>query len=155
MNLLTSILFGHAMRFILIFLFLITSSLIQAKTIKPFVSDGCSSFPNGTFKQKELWLSCCTVHDYAYWKGGTYADRFKADVDMQQCVSDSGEPEIGILMLAGVRVGGNPFINTKFRWGYGWPYPRFYKALTPAELIQISETENIETLPSNLGDSSK
>ena len=29
---------------------LIVSSVIQAEDIKPFKSDGCSSFPNGTFE---------------------------------------------------------------------------------------------------------
>jgi len=38
--------------------------------IKPFTSDGCSAFPDGTLKQRELWLSCCTAHDIAYWKRG-------------------------------------------------------------------------------------
>ena len=40
-------------------------------------------------------------------------------------------------MLAGVRVGGTPFLPTKFRWGYGWPYPRFYGELTTDELQQV------------------
>jgi len=127
------------MRLIIPFLLFITCSLIQAKTIKPFTSDGCSSFPNGTFKQKELWLSCCTEHDEAYWKGGTYLQRYEADKNLKQCVVDVGEPQIALLMLAGVRVGGSPFINTPFRWGYGWEYPRFYKVLTQAEVKQISE----------------
>jgi hypothetical protein len=39
-------------------------------------------------------------------------------------------------MLAGVRIGGTPYLPTRFRWGYGWPWPRGYRALTPAELEQ-------------------
>ncbi|MCJ8313598.1 MAG: hypothetical protein HRU38_15310 [Saccharospirillaceae bacterium] len=132
------------MRLIIPLLLLITSCFLQAKTIKPFTSDGCSSFPNGTFKQKELWLSCCADHDVAYWKGGTYKQRLEADKDLRQCVADVGEPQIALLMLAGVRVGGNPFINTPFRWGYGWPYPRFYKALTQDEKQQISALNKID-----------
>jgi len=137
------------MRLIVSFFLFFVINFSYAQTINPFESDGCSSFPNGTFKQKQLWLSCCEVHDYAYWKGGTYADRFKSDVELKQCVHDAGESEIGIMMLAGVRVGGNPFINTSFRWGYGWPYPRFYQTLTQAELKQISDLEEAKekTLP--------
>lgn len=44
-------------------------------------------------------------------------------------------------MLAGVRVGGTPYLPTMFRWGYGWPYPRGYKALTDEERQQIEALE--------------
>ena len=40
-------------------------------------------------------------------------------------------------MLAGVRVGGSPYFPTSFRWGYGWPYPRWYRTLSESELKQI------------------
>jgi len=110
--------------------------------IKPFVSDGCSSFPDGTFKQRDLWLQCCTAHDVAYWKGGTYNERLEADKALQMCVADVGEPKIAKLMLAGVRVGGSPLWPTSFRWGYGWSYPKWYGALNAQELAQIKAMEN-------------
>ncbi len=118
-------------------LFVLFSGVASAENIKPFTSDGCSSFPDGTFEHKELWLSCCTVHDYAYWQGGTYNERLIADKQLQQCVTNVGEPHIAQLMLAGVRVGGSPYFPTSFRWGYGWSYPRLYKALTAEEQKQI------------------
>ena len=110
----------------------------SADTLKPFTSDGCSSFPDGTFKQKTLWLSCCQQHDLEYWQGGTYQERLQSDLALKTCVSNAGEPQIAALMLAGVRVGGTPFLPTKFRWGYGWSYPRFYSKLTESELKQVS-----------------
>jgi len=102
-----------------------------ARPIKPFTSDGCSSFPNGTFEQTELWLQCCTAHDVAYWKGGTYDQRLEADEALRMCVKEVGEPEIALLMLAGVRVGGSPVWPTTYRWGYGWSYPKWYAILSP------------------------
>lgn len=63
--------------FLFLALNLLVSNAIQAGEIKPFKSDGCSSFPNGTFEQNELWLKCCTAHDYDYWKGGTYSERLE------------------------------------------------------------------------------
>ncbi|MBL1321145.1 MAG: hypothetical protein COA63_008815 [Methylophaga sp.] len=93
-----------------------------AEEIKPFTSDGCSTFPDGTFEQQQLWLNCCTVHDKAYWRGGTYQQRLDADLALKNCVAEVGEPLIAQLMLAGVRVGGSPYWPTKFRWGYGWSY---------------------------------
>ena len=131
------------MRFILTFSLLLFSFTINAEEIKPFTSDGCSSFPDGTFTQKELWLNCCTSHDYAYWQGGTYAERLIADKALQQCVSKVGQPEIAALMLAGVRVGGTPLLPTTFRWGYGWSYPRWYQTLTTEEKNQIESQQLI------------
>lgn len=114
-------------------------SACSDRSIKPFTSDGCSSFPDGTFTQQELWLQCCTAHDLTYWQGGTYAQRLEADNQLHQCVSHVGQKEIAKLMLLGVRVGGTPFLPTDFRWGYGWPYPRSYKTLTKSEQNQVDE----------------
>ena len=113
------------------------SVLAQADELRPFTSDGCSAFPDGTLKQNELWLKCCTVHDYDYWKGGTYKERLESDTALKECVAQVGEPKIALLMLAGVRVGGTPFLPTTFRWGYGWRYLKLYGALTKEELLQV------------------
>ncbi|MGB0733977.1 MAG: FAD-binding oxidoreductase [Pontibacterium sp.] len=107
--------------------------------LKPFASDGCSSFPDGTFAQNQLWLACCVEHDLAYWKGGTKAERELADLALEKCVVSVGEQQIAKLMLAGVRVGGTPYLPTTFRWGYGWPYPRSYGPLTDDELKAIEK----------------
>ena len=114
--------------------FLMLSDTATADEIKPFSSDGCSAFPEGTFKQKELWLTCCTAHDLDYWMGGTYEQRRQSDFRLKQCVESVGEPLIAKAMLAGVRVGGSPYWPSTFRWGYGWPYPRGYKALSLDEM---------------------
>ncbi|MGD8595188.1 MAG: hypothetical protein PVF82_20340, partial [Gammaproteobacteria bacterium] len=98
-------------------------SACSSDELKPFTSDGCSSFPDGTMKQQSLWLSCCVKHDLSYWKGGTYQERLEADLSLEQCVADIGEPNVAKLMLAGVRVGGSPYWPTTYRWGYGWSYP--------------------------------
>lgn len=126
---------------ILVLFVLLTLPLCAfTEEIKPFSSDGCSAFPDGTLKQNTLWLSCCTAHDRSYWQGGSYHERLTADQELQNCVEQVGEPEIALLMLAGVRVGGTPFLPTKFRWGYGWPYPKFYGKLTEKELKQVQES---------------
>ncbi len=109
----------------------------EAVVLKPFTSDGCSGFPDGTFDQQQLWLACCTAHDLAYWQGGSYKERQQADTALQQCVANIGQPDIANIMLTGVRVGGTPYLPTQFRWGYGWPFPRGYKALTEKERAMI------------------
>jgi len=114
-------------------------SFTFAGNLKAFTSDGCSAFPDGTLEHNELWLKCCTAHDYAYWKGGISLERKEADLALKQCVSSIGEQEIALIMLAGVRIGGSPYFPTQFRWGYGWPYPRSYRALTETELEEVKE----------------
>ena len=110
--------------------------------LQPFQSDGCSAFPDGTPEQQNLWLDCCTEHDRAYWLGGTYQQRVAADERMRQCVEQAGEPEIGMLMLLGVRVGGSAYWPMPYRWGYGWPYPRTYGPLTVAEQIEVEQRKS-------------
>ena len=126
------------MRYIVALFLLSLSALVNSEEIKPFTSDGCSAFPDGTLDQKQLWLACCTAHDFSYWQGGTYEERLVADQELKQCVAEVGEPQIAKLMLVGVRVGGSPYFPTSFRWGYGWSYPRLYKALSPEEKAQIN-----------------
>jgi len=116
------------------------SDVLKATELKAFTSDGCSAFPDGTIKQKQLWLSCCYQHDVSYWKGGTFDERKSADLALKECVADVGEPTIAALMLAGVRVGGTPYLPTSFRWGYGWPYLRTYKPLSQAEHEQVKQS---------------
>ena len=112
-------------------------ALGDGDTLKPFTSDGCSLFPDGTYAQQSLWMECCIRHDIAYWQGGSQAQRLAADQALEACVSQVGEPEIARLMLAGVRIGGSPYFPTWYRWGYGWPYQRGYAALNQQEKQQI------------------
>lgn len=119
---------------------------LSAAELKPFASDGCSAFPDGTPLQQQLWLDCCTAHDRAYWKGGTYEQRLAADLELRSCVAQVEEPGIAAVMLLGVRVGGSPVFPTRFRWGYGWSWPRWYGPLTDAELRQVEAAERAERL---------
>ncbi len=113
--------------------------------LKPFVSDGCSSFPDGTLKQRTLWLQCCIEHDKSYWLGGAYEQKLRADEDLKACVAKVGGAVLAQLMHSGVRVGGAPWLPTTFRWGYGWPYPRGYKELTEEEIAEAGKLNNRET----------
>ncbi len=137
---------SHPFNTIITVFCLLISFQALASEIQPFKSDGCSSFPDGTLSQQDLWLDCCRVHDFAYWRGGTYQERQDADQALHQCVAAVGEPEIAALMLAGVRVGGTPYLPTKFRWGYGWPYTRGYQPLTAEDLKEIEAAEKTDPL---------
>ncbi|MEJ2455349.1 MAG: hypothetical protein P8103_14500 [Candidatus Thiodiazotropha sp.] len=123
----------------LFYILMIMSSPSWSDTLKPFTTDGCSMFPDGTYKQQSLWMECCIRHDIAYWQGGTEGQRLDADRALEQCVSQVGEPEIAKLMLAGVRVGGSPHFPTSYRWGYGWSFQRGYQPLTDEEKQQVTD----------------
>ncbi len=107
--------------------------ICHAGSLRPFTTDGCSLFPEGTLEDKKLWQQCCVEHDRAYWLGGTRAERATADKALRQCVERLDQKQIARLMQTGVRVGGSPWLPTSFRWGFGWPYGRGYRALNDAE----------------------
>lgn len=86
------------------------------KPRKPFTSDGCSVFFEG------VWGGCCVDHDFAYWAGGSAADRYDADCELRACVRRQGHPFIAQLMFIGVRIFGGPRSPFWFRWGYGYNY---------------------------------
>ena len=111
---------------------------IYAGELAPFTSDGCSLFPDGSGENSYLWLSCCREHDLSYWRGGTRTERQAADDALKHCVAAKGYPKVAALMSMGVIVGGSPFLPTPFRWGYGWPYPRGYRALSIQDEAQVT-----------------
>lgn len=133
----------NKLRKLLLYLLLVSLVVLSRadslSALEPFVSDGCSRFPNGTIANQNLWLTCCVEHDKAYWRGGSYHERLVADQKLRDCVAETGQSFIGELMLGGVRAGGSPFFPTDYRWGYGWPYPRGYKILTETESEQIEQ----------------
>ena len=112
-------------------------AIVFAGDLRPFTTDGCSSFPDGTSEHHSLWSGCCVHHDVAYWKGGTRDERRAADEALAQCVALAGQPKTAQLMLAGVRLGGTPYLPTSYRWGYGWPFLRGYKVLTKEEELEV------------------
>ena len=105
-----------------------------------FSSDGCSLFPDGTFKERNKWCGCCQEHDIAYWQGGTVGQRLQADEALRACVVErTGDENLAEAMYLGVRGGGHPVFPTWYRWGYGWSYGRGYEALTEIELRRVRE----------------
>ena len=81
-----------------------------------FVSDGCSKFPDGNYRD------CCVAHDVKYFKGGSWKERWRADNDLRKCVAAKKgfhHKPLSITMWMGVRAFGVPWLPTKFRWGFG------------------------------------
>lgn len=107
--------------------------------LKPFTSDGCSLFPDENVLTQQNWCDCCFIHDIAYWQGGTEGQRLAADVALRDCISKTtGDEALALVMYEGVRLGGSAYFYNGYRWGYGWPFPRGYQALTGAEQAQVA-----------------
>jgi hypothetical protein len=110
----------------------------MASDLGEFASDGCSLFPDGTVADRAKWCVCCFEHDIAYWRGGTEAERRKADEALRDCVVErTKDRALAETMYLGVRAGGHPAFPTWYRWAYGWRYGRGYKPLTDAEKRQV------------------
>ena len=118
---------------------LISVSYAGTERINPFTSDGCSSWPEGPRSNPNLWRECCYVHDLSYWMGGPKVERLAADKELRTCVKSKGADVNSFLMFVGVRLGGSPYRNTSYRWGYGWPSIRGYKVLTSSERENVIE----------------
>lgn len=118
---------------------LVWFSPLSADSLKPFDSDGCSLFPDGSINNRKLWCECCLQHDIAYWKGGNKADKEQADKDLRNCVlKKTGNKMLAEIMYRGVQVGGHPIFPTWYRWAYGWQYLRGFKPISKSEHQLVS-----------------
>ncbi len=122
----------------LVLVAIMAPATVMAGDLRPFTTDGCSVFPDGTSEHHSLWSACCVKHDVAYWQGGSSDERRVADEALAQCVRAVGRPKTASLMLAGVRMGGTPYLPTSYRWGYGWPFFRGYKKLSEQERQEVN-----------------
>ena len=81
-----------------------------------FISDGCSLFPDCDYRD------CCVEHDKAYYFGGSWTKRWRADKKLFKCVAGKKGFQhkfIAPVMWLGVRFGGVSWLPTSFRWGFG------------------------------------
>jgi len=83
--------------------------------LKPFSTDGCSQFPDSVVGMD--YEECCLDHDYAYWKGGTFEQKQRADEQLGQCVGTKSFSALGSMMEMGVGIGGSASLPTNWRWG--------------------------------------
>jgi hypothetical protein len=91
------------------------AAAVDRAAMIPFWSNGCSGFREARF------FSCCFVHDFAYWAGGTWPERSKADRDLWTCVfTISGERAVADIGYFLVRLGILPGSFVKDGWGRAW-----------------------------------
>ncbi len=69
---------------LLLLLAALLAGCASPNTLRPFTTDGCSLYPDRSASTGKDWCACCVAHDRAYWRGGTEAERLKADEATQQ-----------------------------------------------------------------------
>lgn len=73
-------------------------------------------FPDGGYRD------CCDRHDRAYYVGGNWKQRWRADKELFKCVAAKPGFKykfIASVMWLGVRFGGVDWLPTSYRWGFG------------------------------------
>lgn len=114
----------------------------ENQSLKPFTTDYCTAWPEGTLSEPEKWKHCCLEHDLYLWAGGTEEERDEADLQLLQCVENTGEIHWARLMYWGVRTGArSPYRLPDKKWNNGWPGRPDFQALT---------REDIETIEAEL-----
>ncbi len=98
-----------------------TQASLEASTARPFTTDFCTGYFDGTLDRPGLWEDCCVTHDLYLWAGGTQQDRTLADLDLKLCVKEKGAPTHSVLMWLGVRIGNlSPIKLDGKHWGNAW-----------------------------------
>lgn len=121
--------------------------LANATEIRPFVTDGCTDYRDGTHENPTLWRSCCIQHDLDLWAGGREDERTGDDLDLRDCVAATGATVQARIIYLGVRLGSySPRKIRGMQWGNAWSETTVRKsALTPDE-IDLLETEILKPL---------
>jgi len=95
------------------------SSSIEFTDLKPFYTDNCTFWSEGTRDEPELWKDCCIEHDLRYWVGGLKTEQKISDKRLRQCITDVAGSGHGNLMYTFVRLGHLSPIKSKTSWSWG------------------------------------
>ena len=120
--------FSATVRSVLAVMLLLLSSCASNHGVRPaaFTADGCTGVPDGPRSDSARWTGACILHDYRYWRGGTWKDRLQADRELAANMAKAGNPVAARIYFIGIRLGGTPWLPTPWRWGYAWGWPRGY-----------------------------
>lgn len=113
----------------MILLLLLSSLSFQAWALRPFETDQCTGYIEGD------WAHCCVQHDLLLWAGGTLEESHKADLDLRECVRETGNEFHAQLMYLGIRIGRrSPYKLEGKQWGNAWGDKVRHEALTEQEV---------------------
>jgi hypothetical protein len=124
------------MKLALFFTFVFSNAL-QAASLKPFQSDGCTMFMDGPVGKPNLWKHCCFEHDLRYWFGGSDQQMKQTDLFLKACVKDAADGFWAGLIYNGVVAGHSSPVKSKYHWSWAWEPKREEKELSVSEKIYV------------------
>jgi hypothetical protein len=137
--------------FLLTALFSYAALAQSGDALKPFATDYCTGYAEGTRTQPDLWKHCCVEHDLYFWAGGSREDRKATDLRLKHCVEATGAVGHARLIYSAVKIGGSSPIRFKSReWGNAFVERERYQALTSEEtalIIQHLKNQDSELTP--------
>lgn len=113
------------------------STISFSNELKPFFTDGCTMFVDGTKERPGLWRHCCVEHDLRYWFGGSQKDLDSTDLRLKSCVNDVAGPTWAELIYVGVRMGHHSPVKNKTHWSWGWVNERKNTDLNVEEINYV------------------
>jgi hypothetical protein len=149
------------LRMKIVFLFFLSAAMLSAHAkksspLKPFLTDYCTAYYEGTRERPGVWKHCCLEHDLYFWAGGSRSDRQGTDFRLGKCVEATGEVEQARLMYAAVALGGlSPIKFRAKHFGNAWDNsrPRYIRLTSEETQVIIREVERTKWLPQQLRDS--
>lgn len=130
-----------------LFILAVAPSVQAELKLKPFETDGCTMFIDGTSKEPGLWRNCCVEHDLRYWFGGSVEDMDATDLRLKSCVNKIAGPTWANLIYTGVRTGHHSPVKNKTQWNWGWTQKREYKKLSNQEIAVVKDELQKINLP--------
>lgn len=101
----------------------------QTLALRPFKTDQCTGYIEGD------WGHCCVQHDLLLWAGGTLEASRQADLDLRDCVRETGHEFHARLMYLGILIGRkSPYKLSGQQWGNAWGDDVRSEALSTREL---------------------
>ena len=119
----------------------------QLLELKPFYTDGCTMFVDGTSDQPNLWRNCCVEHDLRYWFGGSKKEMDETDLRLKSCVEKVAGAYWAKIIYMGVRTGHHSPVKNKTQWNWGWKEKREYAALSLLEASYVKEQLKSMSVP--------
>ncbi len=138
---------------LLLTIFSLNSWAMSDPDLKPFATDYCTLYVEGTHEQPNLWRHCCVEHDLYFWAGGSLDDKKATDLRLKECVKKTGANIQAVLIYTAVVIGGHSPVHIKAKqWGNTWENRPRYLSLTEtetSEAIKYLDTHHSD-LPSQL-----
>ncbi len=113
--------------FTFMYMWYLTASQFYVKNYEPVLKkEGlCSKVISPIWKKVD---KCCLSYDEKYIYGGSENFRKTVDYQIKTCALKQGiEEKSTIALFYAVRLLGTPYIDTPWRWGYGYDFGGGYR----------------------------